>query len=104
MKKILKGKNSKKILSIGITNQRETIVVWDNKTGKPLYNAIVWQDKRTSELCNNLKNDGLEDTINKKTGLLLDPYFSATKIAWILDNVDGVRNKKLKTDRFALEQ
>ena len=91
--KILKGKNSKKILSIGITNQRETIVVWDNKTGKPLYNAIVWQDKRTSELCNNLKNDGLEDTINKKTGLLLDPYFSATKIAWILDNVDGVRKK-----------
>ena len=91
--KILKGRNSKKILSIGITNQRETIVVWDNKTGKPLYNAIVWQDKRTSELCNNLKNDGLEEIINKKTGLLLDPYFSATKIAWILDNVDGVRKK-----------
>ena len=91
--KILKGKHSKKILSVGITNQRETIVVWDKNTGKPFYNAIVWQDKRTSKLCEKLKKDGLEETINKKTGLLLDPYFSATKIAWILDNIDGLRKK-----------
>ena len=91
--KVLKGKHSKKILSVGITNQRETIVVWDKNTGKPFYNAIVWQDKRTSKLCEKLKKDGLEETINKKTGLLLDPYFSATKIAWILDNIDGLRKK-----------
>ena len=91
--KVLKGKHSKKILSVGITNQRETIVVWDKNTGKPFYNAIVWQDKRTSKLCEKLKKDGLEETINKKTGLLLDPYFSATKIAWILDNIDGLRRK-----------
>ena len=91
--KVLKGKHSKKILSVGITNQRETIVVWDKNTGKPFYNAIVWQDKRTSKLCENLKKDGLEETINKKTGLLLDPYFSATKIGWILNNIDGLRKK-----------
>ena len=90
---VLKGKYSEKILSVGITNQRETIVVWDKKTGKPFYNAIVWQDKRTTKLCENLKKDGLEKTINKKTGLLLDPYFSASKIAWILDNIDGLRKK-----------
>ena len=90
---VLKGKYSEKILSVGITNQRETIVVWDKKTGKPFYNAIVWQDKRTIKLCENLKKDGLEKTINKKTGLLLDPYFSASKIAWILDNIDGLRKK-----------
>jgi glycerol kinase len=90
---VLKGKHSEKILSVGITNQRETIVVWDKKTGKPFYNAIVWQDKRTTKLCENLKKDGLEKTINKKTGLLLDPYFSASKIAWILDNIDGLRKK-----------
>ena len=90
---VLKGKHSEKILSVGITNQRETIVVWDKKTGKPFYNAIVWQDKRTTKLCENLKKDGLEKTINKKTGLLLDPYFSASKITWILDNIDGLRKK-----------
>ena len=90
---VLKGKYSEKILSVGITNQRETIVVWDKKTGKPFYNAIVWQDKRTTKLCENLKKDGHEKTINKKTGLLLDPYFSASKIAWILDNIDGLRKK-----------
>lgn len=90
---VLKGKYSEKILSVGITNQRETIVVWDKKTGKPFYNAIVWQDKRTIKLCENLKKEGLEKTINKKTGLLLDPYFSASKIAWILDNIDGLRKK-----------
>ena len=78
-------------IAIGITNQRETTIVWDRKTGKPIYNAIVWQDRRTAEKCNSLKEQGHESTVTSKTGLLLDPYFSATKIAWILDNVSGVR-------------
>ena len=91
--KILKGKNSKNIQSVGITNQRETVVVWDKKTGKIFYNAIVWQDRRTAAFCKDLKNDGLEKFINEKTGLLLDPYFSATKISWLLENVDGLRIK-----------
>ena len=91
--KILKGKYSKNIQSVGITNQRETIVVWDKKTGKIFYNAIVWQDRRTAAFCKDLKNDGYEKTVSEKTGLLLDPYFSATKISWILDNVDGLRAK-----------
>lgn len=77
--------------AIGITNQRETTLVWDRATGEPVYNAIVWQDRRTSETCARLRADGLEDTFTARTGLLLDPYFSGTKIAWILDNVDGVR-------------
>jgi len=81
------------IATIGITNQRETSVIWDRNTGKPVYNAIVWQDRRTAELCNTLKTRGLEATVHAKTGLLLDPYFSASKIAWILDNVRGVREK-----------
>lgn len=81
------------IASIGITNQRETTVVWDKQTGKAIYPAIVWQDRRTADLCSQLKDKGLEDKINDKTGLLLDPYFSATKIKWILDNVDGARGR-----------
>ena len=81
------------IATIGITNQRETSVIWDRNTGKPVYNAIVWQDRRTAELCNTLKARGLEATVHAKTGLLLDPYFSASKISWILDNVRGVREK-----------
>jgi len=81
------------IATIGITNQRETSVIWDRNTGKPVYNAIVWQDRRTAELCNTLKTRGLEATVHAKTGLLLDPYFSASKIAWVLDNVRGVREK-----------
>lgn len=76
---------------IGITNQRETTVVWDKATGEPIYNAIVWQDRRTTEFCQALKAKGLEDTIQAKTGLLVDPYFSASKIKWILDNVEGAR-------------
>jgi glycerol kinase len=76
---------------IGITNQRETTIVWDRNTGEPVYNAIVWQDRRTTEQCVQLKRQGYEPLVNHKTGLLLDPYFSATKIAWILDNVPGVR-------------
>ena len=84
------------ILSIGITNQRETTLVWDAKSGQPLYNAIVWQDRRTAQHCMQLKKDGHEDNIKNKTGLLLDPYFSATKISWILDNVNGARQKAEK--------
>ena len=81
------------IAAIGITNQRETTVIWNRKTGKPIYNAIVWQDRRTAEFCNELKRQGLEETFAEKTGLLLDPYFSGTKIAWILDNVSGAREQ-----------
>lgn len=81
------------IAAIGITNQRETTIVWDKHTGQPVYNAIVWQDRRTADVCTSLKTSGHEAMISAKTGLLLDPYFSATKIAWILDNVDGARAK-----------
>jgi len=77
--------------ALGITNQRETVVVWNKETGVPVYNAIVWQDRRTSAFCQTLKAGGHEDAVRAKTGLLLDPYFSATKIRWILDNVDGAR-------------
>ncbi len=79
------------ITAIGITNQRETTLVWDRETGECVYNAIVWQDRRTAGFCRSLKKDGLEAMVADKTGLRLDPYFSATKLAWILDNVDGVR-------------
>ena len=85
------GITASSIAAIGITNQRETTVVWDRKTGKAIHNAIVWQDRRTAEICAGLKNAGLEDTVTKRTGLLLDPYFSGTKVAWILDNVQGAR-------------
>jgi len=81
------------IAAIGITNQRETTVVWDRKTGKPIYNAIVWQDRRTSEFCDQLKAEGFDKTILEKTGLVTDAYFSGTKLKWILDNVDGARAK-----------
>lgn len=81
------------IAAIGITNQRETTVLWDKKTGKPVYKAIVWQDRRTSETCNALKKAGHEKTIKQKTGLLLDPYFSGTKVAWILNKAKGLRSK-----------
>ena len=79
------------VVALGITNQRETTIVWDRESGKPIHNAIVWQDRRGAPLCKKLADDGAEDTIRKKTGLLIDPYFSATKIAWILDNVKGAR-------------
>lgn len=79
------------IAALGITNQRETTVIWNRKTGKAIYNAIVWQDRRTEEFCATLREDGFAKTLNDKTGLLADPYFSGTKIAWILDNVDGAR-------------
>ena len=79
------------IAGLGITNQRETTLLWDRNTGEPIYNAIVWQDRRTADYCSELKQQGHEATVSNKTGLLLDPYFSATKIAWILNNVDGAR-------------
>ncbi len=79
------------IVAIGITNQRETTLVWERATGKPIHNAIVWQDRRTANVCADLKARGLEATIQAKTGLLLDPYFSSTKVAWLLDNVPGAR-------------
>ena len=81
------------IAAIGITNQRETTILWDRNTGEPLYNAIVWQDRRTSSYCNQLKEDGHSSLINEKTGLIIDAYFSATKIKWILDHVEGAREK-----------
>ncbi|MCB1338969.1 MAG: glycerol kinase GlpK, partial [Maritimibacter sp.] len=81
------------IAAIGITNQRETTLVWDRTTGAPVHNAIVWQDRRTAEACAKLREAGHEDMVTARTGLLLDPYFSATKLAWILDNVDGARAK-----------
>jgi len=85
--------NEFEIKSVGITNQRETTIIWDRKTGKPIYNAIVWQDRRTAKICADLKAKHGEQGVTDKTGLLLDPYFSATKIAWILDHVDGARAK-----------
>ena len=84
------------IAGIGITNQRETTVIWDRKTGVPIHNAIVWQDRRTADICDRLKNAGHEPTIQAKTGLLLDPYFSATKIKWLLNNIEGARKRAEK--------
>ena len=81
------------VAAIGITNQRETTIIWDRKTGKPVYDAIVWQDRRTAEYCEQLKAQGHESMLTARTGLLFDPYFSAGKIAWILDNVEGVRSR-----------
>ena len=104
-KKVIKeiiNKNKKikgNILTIGITNQRETTLLWDSKTGKCIYNAIVWQDRRTTNLCNKLKKKGLENLIKSRTGLLLDPYFSATKIKWIIENIP-LAKELLKKDRL----
>lgn len=88
-----KGFHVENIEAVGITNQRETVVVWDKKTGTPVYNAIVWQDKRTADYCDELKKQGKEKLIREKTGLVIDSYFSGTKVKWILDNVDGARKK-----------
>lgn len=88
--------SAKNIAAIGITNQRETTIVWDKKTGKPVYNAIVWQCRRTASYCNELKKEGYEEMVYQKTGLIIDAYFSATKIKWILDNVPGAREKAEK--------
>ena len=85
------GVAAAEIAGIGITNQRETTMVWDRRTGRPIHRAIVWQDRRTADMCQRLKSDGAEPLVRTRTGLLLDPYFSATKIAWLLDHVDGAR-------------
>lgn len=87
------GISGKEIAAIGITNQRETTIVWDRETSEPVYNAIVWQDRRTAKYCDELKAQGHVDMIKKKTGLVLDAYFSGTKVKWILDNVEGAREK-----------
>jgi len=97
---VLSEKNitAEQIEGIGITNQRETTVVWDKNTGKPIYNAIVWQSRQTAEICNDLKESGYNDLFRDKTGLLIDAYFSGTKVKWILDNVQGAREKAERGD------
>ena len=90
------GVAAEDVAGIGITNQRETTIVWDKETGEPVYNAIVWQCRRTAEYCDSLKEKGLEDKIRQKTGLVIDAYFSATKLRWILENVEGVRERAEK--------
>jgi len=95
MKQLIQEQNVNidSIKGIGITNQRETTVVWDKNTGEPIYNAIVWQDKRTTNICQHMKDNGLETYIKQTTGLIIDSYFSGTKVKWILDNVEGAREK-----------
>ncbi|RWO67076.1 MAG: glycerol kinase [Mesorhizobium sp.] len=95
------GRNASDVAALGITNQRETVVIWDKATGKPIHNAIVWQDRRTAPLCQKLKKQGLEKKFTRKTGLLLDPYFSGTKIAWMLDKVKGARKRAEKGELLA---
>ena len=97
-RQVMSSTDCRNIAAIGITNQRETVLVWDRWTGRPIYNAIVWQDRRTSELCQQLKDDGVEEMVTDRTGLLLDPYFSSSKLKWILDNVDGARNRARSGD------
>jgi len=98
LKKVIKKANVKpnEIIGLGITNQRETTVVWNKNTGKPIYNAIVWQDTRTASICENLKEKGLEKYIRKTTGLVVDAYFSGTKISWVLENVKNAREEAEK--------
>ncbi len=95
------GRPASEISAIGITNQRETVVIWDKATGKPIHNAIVWQDRRTAPLCQKLKKAGLEGKFTRKTGLLLDPYFSGTKIAWLLDHLKGARRRAERGELLA---
>ena len=92
------GIQPNEIKAIGITNQRETTVIWDKNTGKPIYNAIVWQDRRTASICEDIKNKGLATYISENTGLVVDAYFSGTKIKWLLDNVAGAKDKSAKSD------
>ncbi len=87
------GVQARDIAAIGITNQRETTLVWDRETGKPVHNAIVWQDRRTADVCRRLREEGHEPLVTERTGLLLDPYFSGTKLGWLLDHVEGAREK-----------
>lgn len=94
MEALVKGRiKAEEIAAIGITNQRETAIVWDKATGEPIYHAVVWQSRQTADICKKLAENGKEQMIREKTGLLIDPYFSATKIAWILDHVEGARQK-----------
>ena len=81
------------VAGIGIANQRETVVVWDRRSGKPVHRAIVWQCRRTAETCARLRDSGVDELVRRKTGLVIDPYFSATKLAWVLDHVDGARDR-----------
>ncbi|MEX0942218.1 MAG: glycerol kinase GlpK [Pseudomonadales bacterium] len=90
------GIDATDVAAIGITNQRETTILWDRSTGKPIHRAIVWQDRRTADYCESLRDDGYEPTVTEKTGLLLDPYFSGTKVKWLLDNVEGARERAIK--------
>ena len=98
LKKVIKENNisTSEVAALGITNQRETTVIWDRKTGKPIANAIVWQDRRTAGYCESLKQNGYSKVIRQKTGLVIDAYFSGTKIKWILDNVKGIRERAEK--------
>ncbi|MBU2862774.1 glycerol kinase GlpK [Reinekea forsetii] len=97
-KDVLSKVDTKDVVGMGITNQRETTLVWDKHTGEPIYNAIVWQDRRTADYCHRLKAQGVEESVTQKTGLVLDPYFSATKVRWILENVPDAREKATKGD------
>lgn len=90
--------SASEIKAIGITNQRETVVLWDRETGEPVHHAIVWQDRRTAQICDELKANGFEEVFRQKTGLVLDPYFSGTKIKWLLDNVEGLRERANKNE------
>src|SRR3712207_2137213 len=85
--------SARQLAAVGITNQRETTVVWDRSSGEPVHNAIVWQDRRTAEFCDELRERGLEDTFRDKTGLVIDPYFSGTKVRWMFENVEGLRER-----------
>src|SRR5690349_7672231 len=87
------GLKPEDVSAIGITNQRETTIVWDRRTGEPVHNAIVWQDRRTSSFCDRLKHEGHLDTVQQKTGLVIDAYFSGSKLRWLLDNVPGARTR-----------
>src|SRR5947207_8249662 len=87
------GLKAKDVTAIGITNQRETTVVWDRKTGAPIHNAIVWQDRRTASFCDELKQAGYSDVVRRKTGLVIDAYFSGSKLRWLLENVEGARER-----------
>ena len=87
------GASAEEVAAIGITNQRETVVIWDRENGEAIHKAVVWQDRRTAELCERLKAEGHENLVRARTGLLLDPYFSASKIAWLLDQVPGARER-----------
>lgn len=100
---LCKNIESNQIAGIGITNQRETTVVWDKHSGKPIYNAIVWQSRQTNAICEELKENGYNDLFRDKTGLLVDAYFSGTKVKWILDNVEGAREKQKQAIYYSVQ-